>query len=145
MSAFIASPRLYGRVYARMSADAGFDQRHATRKLAAAATEWRRPEDEDDMRPAVMRGLYELNVKAVNHRYGEDTDCQLPPAYRAAFGSNLITAPDYLKALQCLHYQMSEGAEVPAHPLYKAVEFAIGALAQHIAERSLEYAAADWD
>jgi hypothetical protein len=145
MSAFVGSARLYARVYAGISADERLDQRHATQKLAAAAAEWRRPEDGDDMRPAIMRGLYELNVKAVNHRYDEDTGGALPPSYEAAVGADMTAAHCYLKALQCLHYQMSEGTEVPAHPLYKAVEFAIAMLAQHIVERLPEYAAADWD
>jgi hypothetical protein len=145
MSAFIGSPRLYARIYAGISADKRLDQARATRQLAAAAAEWRQPEDGDDMRPAIMRGLYALNVKAVNHRYDEDTDCALPPSCEAAFGADMITAHRYLKALQCLLYQMSEGTEVPAHPLYKAVEFAISALALRIVERSPEYEAAGWD
>jgi hypothetical protein len=145
MSAFIGSPRLYARIYAGISADGRLDQRQATRQLAAAAAEWRRPEDGDDMRPAIMRGLYELNAKAVNHRYDEDRDGELPPRYELALVQRWIAPPDYLKALQCLHYQMSEGEEIPAHPLYKAVECAIATLAQHIVARSPEYAAADWD
>lgn len=143
MSAFIGSPRLYGRVYAGMSSPA-HDTSLAIRKMAAAASEWRDIEDGDDTRPAIMRGLYALNVRAVNDRYGKATSEEMPAPYERALHEAEIGAHDYLKALHCLLYQMSEG-EMPAHPLYKALESTMHAVANLIVTRSPQYDAAAWD
>jgi len=102
------------------------------------------------------RALFELNEKAVNCRYpngpqdiGAEADwrwrvtCPMLDGYGVPEDRKI--ACEWLKALQCLHYQMSEGDEVPASLLYATIEKHIRKIAMSLATSLPEYKAAPWD
>ena len=107
------------------------------------------------------RELFKLNMRAVAHRYPNDTPSTLPgmdeemaeiwtwrvdcPLLHYDCPDDLGIACDQLKALHCLRYQLTEGDEVPATSLYGQIERRIQELEGHIVTRLPEYKAAAWD
>jgi hypothetical protein len=73
--------------------------------------------DEQTGWPALGQAMFDLNVRAVEARYGEGEAAQFRPLdYRHHF--ERTTDIGVYKALQCWLYQCSEG-DVPEMPLYK--------------------------
>lgn len=83
--------------------------------------------------------LFEMNVNAVNQRYG-DNEKPNPFKFKEPFNSPLVWS---LKAMQSLRYQCSEG-NVPELPLYHLLDSACGSLAEKICRQLPEYENADW-
>ena len=109
--------------------------------------------------------MIRLNIQAVQHRYPRESLDTLPgspwseedieawrwrvtsPLVDGIIGipADLAVACDWLKALHCLRYQMSEGEEVPASDLYRQITERAQAIADHLAAGLPEYQAAAWD
>jgi hypothetical protein len=87
--------------------------------------------------------LFDLNIQGVEARYGEGEAEKFRPLdykYQSVLPLGDIS---FLKSLQCLLYQCSEG-EVPETPLFKAMEKLSHDLALHIVESSAKYESATW-
>jgi hypothetical protein len=82
--------------------------------------------------------LFNLNAEAVNQRYNEADPA---PVYKPNYA--ICHKAAAYKAMQCLHYQCSEG-NVAERPEYKALEQAISSLADLIISRLPEYEKAPW-
>ena len=103
------------------------------------------------------RELFALNVKAVQYRYPDSpveslekwtqwtwrVSCPLIDGH--GMPDDRAVACDWLKALHCLVYQLSEGDEVPGTTLYARVQGRIAEIENHIAMSLPEYEAAAWD
>ncbi len=89
--------------------------------------------------PSIGQKLYELNAKAVAHRYDE-------PAERVKFTSEegVPTKISAVKALHCLRYQCSEG-DIPKDPLFKKISRAIEILSEDIVCNLPEWNKEPWD
>ena len=97
---------------------------------------------------ALGMALLAANVDAVQQRYPDDSPNNLPGrvdetplGYR--FRIEDTSAVAAFKSLRCLHYQMAEG-DVPARPLYKALETLSGQWAIQIVYELPEYDAIPW-
>lgn len=87
--------------------------------------------------------MFNLNVAAVNGRYGADQAGQFRPLNYCA-GYQLASRVQVLKSLRCWLYQCTEGT-VPETDLYKIMEEYAKQLAYEIIARLPEYASAEWD
>jgi hypothetical protein len=88
--------------------------------------------------------LYRLNVRAVNERYGDTTDETTTKAMiKESCVLKDVSVFQFLKSLECLHYQMSEG-DVPKTKEYKLVEGLIESVKTAVINRIPEYNAANW-
>jgi hypothetical protein len=85
------------------------------------------------------RDLWAMNVAAVNQRYEENEAAQPYTFTRVNVGPMQA-----VKSMKCLRYQCSEG-DVPDRPLYKALDYAIASLAEHIVSAPPEYERAKWE
>ena len=100
---------------------------------------------EEDIYDMAISHLYSLNVRAVNQRYGRNIDDVLNSEDLIKFSEYLpISAIRFLKALECLHYQMSEG-DVVNQAGYFLIEKLICAVAKDIIHTSDEYEKAKWE
>jgi hypothetical protein len=87
----------------------------------------------------IGRKLYDLNVEAVNCRYGEAVE---PPCYHYS-----PTSPEKIvayKAIRCLLYQCSEG-DIDERPLFKELARFSDQLAHKIAWEHPQWENAPWD
>ena len=88
--------------------------------------------------------MFALNVRAVDARYGEGQAGEfrdLGYQFRLEMPVAMVAA---LKALNCWLYQCAEG-DVPATPLYKAMDELSNRWAHEIVSRLPEYDRARWD
>jgi hypothetical protein len=93
---------------------------------------------------AVGQALFDMNVFAVEARYGQGEAKEFRPLdyqHKIAFHENLIQS---YKSLQCLLYQCSEG-DIPETPLYKAMTELKQIIADEIIGNMAEYNKAKWD
>ena len=90
--------------------------------------------------------MYRLNVRAVNQRYNDNTqeDGGTVLVKELCRIDTDITRGRFLKALECLSYQMSEG-DVPETREYKLVDKLIHAVTRDMAHSMEEYESAEWD
>jgi len=89
--------------------------------------------------------LFQLNHDAVSHRYDDNETITSLYRHRSLMpAGGRAEKCQRLKAMQCLSYQCSEG-NVPAQPLFKALEQAIDWLQYDIISNLAEYNAAQWD
>jgi len=138
MSAFIVSPETMQRCVAAMEREDG---------------SW---EDACDL----GRRLYDLNQRAVQHRYPNYKPDQLPGSpipenweFRVTcplsdghgIPTNQAIACNWLKALHCLRYQCTEGDEVPNDLLYKQLHDRIRKIERHLVSELPAYQDAPWD
>lgn len=136
MSAFVVSDRTMQRVVSAM------------KKLEGSC------EDADQL----GRDLFELNRQAVAHRYPQEATRILendtagwtwsvtcPLGDGRGLPSDRTVCCEWLKAMECLHYQMSEGDAVPTSPLYAQLEKRINEYKSHVVHWLPEYEAAAWD
>jgi hypothetical protein len=97
--------------------------------------------DEDAHRLA--HDMFELNVIAVDQRYGEGEAADFRPLnfeYRSIMPPPAIVV---YKALQCWHYQCSEG-DVPERELYQLMDSIHNDLAHEIIHDMPQYEQAAW-
>ena len=126
-----------------------------TMQLAVAAL--RVPTQSCEDADNLGRELYALNLQAVNHRYGgrHTPGEEINPEWQwkgtyplvgyANIPEDLATACEWVKALHCLRYQMSEGDAVPATAHYAEITARIRQIEAHIVTRLPEYDSAPWD
>lgn len=95
------------------------------------------------------QALYNVNINAVAQRYPGDTIDTLPGTYEDdklvpyRYQREDCSLVQCMKAMNCWHYQASEG-NVPEQKLYKAFEQIALLLAAHIVKRTEEYDKAVW-
>lgn len=129
----------------------------SNRTMQRAVTALRNPNHTCEDADRLGRELYALNLQAVNHRYkgrhtpGEVIDPEWtwnltqPLTGYGNIPEDMTIACQWLKALHCLHYQMTEGDAVPATALYADITARIRQIETHIVTNLPEYNAADWD
>jgi hypothetical protein len=125
MSAFVCQPETFSTIYSGMKVY-GSSQSinfYAVKKITERMTV--------DTAEHLIKRLYSLNVQAVNQRYGEyRVDWMGDTAFRIyrAFNPS-VSKYQFLKSLECLHYQMCEG-DIPQTREYKALGELIDAMGQ---------------
>ena len=100
--------------------------------------------DQDNFEVNLGLAMFDLNVLAVNQRYGDGEAEKFRPldyAFKPATPGSVYQA---LKSLHCWHYQCAEG-DVPETEFYKAFESVIHAIEGGIVSRLPQYEAAQWD
>ena len=90
--------------------------------------------------------MFQLNVDAVNARYGEGEAAKFRPLnYQYLPSFAFVSRVGVYKALTCWLYQCSEG-DVPQRPLFRFFDEQVRpALADTIISDLPEYERADWD
>src|SRR3990167_4628511 len=124
MSAFICDPKTFSNVYSGLRIYGTSNLHHySTIKRAMTPLLGIRTLDE------CVAKLYELNVMAVNQRYGDKTALIQDDSYLKHFSylDPHISLFQFLKSLDCLSYQMAEG-NIPETPEYQALENLIKAV-----------------
>lgn len=105
---------------------------------------WRLPYDRqiDDCAEFddIGRRLWAMNAEAVGQRYEEEAE---PPPFLFSYRPAKYSPAQILKCLECLRYQCSEG-DIDQRPLYAELEQKMYRWAQHIANETAEYKAAQW-
>jgi hypothetical protein len=151
MSAFMVSADTWGRIYSGFTVycrqDHGYylNLNWPYRKLVEACAPWRVDELHSETR-SVIRALYSLNVDAVNQRYNDSNQETMPrEVLRTATTLNPhITLVQFIKSINCVQYQMSEG-NIPELPVYKALTRLINSAERTPLIMSLEYERAKWN
>ena len=141
MSAFICNPETFSNVYSGLRIY-GMSNLHHYSTIKQAMTPFLGIRTLDEC----IAKLYELNVEAVNQRYGDKTKLVPDDDYLKSF-KNLdphISMFQFLKSLECLSYQMSEG-DIPETPEYQALENLIKAVSYSIAHSHPDYESASWN
>lgn len=93
----------------------------------------------------LAKDMWALNCNAVDARYGNGQADQMGGrTFKFNFAGSGIGKFEVLKAINCWHYQCSEGDDVPNHPLYKVMETISNSLAQQIVSRMPEYDRIPW-
>ena len=88
--------------------------------------------------------FFEMNDDALSARYDDKPSGEtFKVKPMNSFGHTIAAGCSRLKALQCLHYQCSEG-HVPETELYQGLEKVIGDLATAIVDELPEYTQATW-
>lgn len=94
----------------------------------------------------IVEKIYEFNVMGVNVRYNEKTATEMSDEMKKEVFSTVdynLTLIQFMKALDCVHYQMSEG-KVMGKLFYKQIEQLINEIARHIVAKTKEYEEAEW-
>ncbi|MBN1892328.1 MAG: hypothetical protein JW780_06055 [Clostridiales bacterium] len=94
---------------------------------------------DESQRTLLVRYLYRLNTRAVNHRYH---DHQAPPVF--TYTPRCYSLHEIYKALQCLRYQCSNG-QYSTHPLIQELFKLELHIANEIISHTKEYENAKWD
>ena len=137
MSAYVVEDETINRIVAWLECDKIGSEHVATHILTAHGYTC----DEEFERLA--HEMFQLNVDAVNQRYGPGEAEKFRPLdfqYAVKMPPTPIQA---LKALQCLLYQCSEG-DVPESPLYQMLREIESTIARAIVSRLPEYTNAAW-
>lgn len=142
MSAFIMSRDAYSTVYSGLKVF-GMSQlpsceiiKRASRQVFDNA----QVKSTDAAEDAITM-FYAANVNAVNQRYGDDTSPGIP--FHPQFNPH-VSMFQFLKSLECLHYQMSEG-DVPTTDAYSLLKQLIDAVYYQIVSNTPDYQSARWD
>jgi len=93
-------------------------------------------------RDELANALLEMNVDAVNQRYGEKGKAEMLDFEKVEAGRQ--TRVETLKTLSCYLYQCREG-DVPERPLFRELERLRGNLAAEIVMNTHEYFVAAWE
>lgn len=94
----------------------------------------------------LAKDMWALNCRAVDARYGSGSaDGMGGRVFRFNHAGSGIGVFEIIKAINCWHYQCSEGDEVPENPLFKVMEKISGSLAQSIVSRLPEYDRLPWE
>ena len=100
--------------------------------------------DEESVKNMVNRWI-DLNIQALKERYGDSED--MYKGYKYINQINVIldlNKVQLIKALQCLHYQCSEG-NVPDSKGYKELEEVTQEVVMSIIYSMPEYEEAEWE
>ena len=100
--------------------------------------------DEESVKNMVNRWI-DLNIQALQERYGDSKEMYKDSKYIEKI--NVVLDMDKIqlvKALQCLHYQCSEG-NVPETKGYKELENVIREVVMSIIYSMPEYDEAEWE
>ena len=100
--------------------------------------------DEESVKNMVNRWI-DLNIQALQERYGDSKEMYKDSKYIEKI--NVVLDMDKIqlvKALQCLHYQCSEG-NVPETKGYKELENVIREVVMSIIYSMPEYDQAEWE
>lgn len=130
MSAFIVSTETMQRVIAAI------DETHRS-----DGTWFGYPVQTTQQLDALGKALFAMNESAVRQRYVGCDDTAPEFRYRPL---GPVPAVDQFMALSCLSYQCSEG-DVPATPLYQAIEKTAAAVANGIAHALADERKVPWD
>lgn len=141
MSAFVVNQKTFSEIYSGLKL--WEDSKNGNNYLIASGI---KKLLEGKQAEEIIDVLYRLNIRAVNQRYNDEAEenttreelkkmCEFNPH---------ISRHQFLKSLECLHYQMSEG-EVPETKSYKLVEQLISNICIAIAHSSDDYEQAHWD
>jgi len=87
--------------------------------------------------------MREMNVKAVDERYGPDPEGMIPEdpyRYRRMEDVDMMQA---YKSLQCFLYQCMEG-DIDRCRLYKCLEYVSGQMASFLLNETKDYQNAQW-
>lgn len=101
------------------------------------------------------RDLFALNERAVNWRYdgvdkpdspsGWEWKVTCPLVHGDGIPVDRKLACEWLKALHCLRYQLTEGEQFIEHDLYKRIEKRAHQIESYLAQSLPEYQNAPWD
>jgi hypothetical protein len=138
MSAFVVEDKTINRVVSFLATDRESDwlRRRIIKELGLDL-------ETELGRETLGKLMFSLNVDAVNQRYGENAAQEFRPLnyqYRMEISCNRLMA---FKALQCWHYQCSEG-DIDETPLYQLMERVQGWLAEAIVTRLEAYDKLAW-
>ena len=92
----------------------------------------------------LAKDMFALNCRAVDARYGQGEAEKFRELNFQFREEHMETEISILKAINCWHYQCSEGREIPEHPLYKAMDRLSNGIAQGIVSRLPQYDKAVW-
>jgi hypothetical protein len=141
MSAFICGPKTFSDIYSGLAIYGSSPLRSydGVASTTEKVLEGKQTEE-------FIEILYRLNVRAVNQRYIENTPEHLTrETLKTLCGFNPhVSIYQFLKSLECLHYQMCEG-EVPATKPYEQIQDLINSVSRSIAHNCEEYERATWD
>lgn len=89
--------------------------------------------------------LFRLNIRAVNQRYGDEraenmTRAELKVMCKVDLN---VSVYQFLKSLECLHYQMAEG-DVPNTKEYQMLGTLINDICVAMVHKSADYEKAEW-
>ena len=100
--------------------------------------------DEESVKNMVNRWI-DLNIQALQERYGDSKEMYKDSKYIEKINVMLdMDKIQLVKALQCLHYQCSEG-NVPETKGYKELENVIREVVMSIIYSMPEYDQAEWE
>lgn len=100
--------------------------------------------DEESVKNMVNRWI-DLNIQALQERYGDSKEMYKDSKYIEKINVMLdMDKIQLVKALQCLHYQCSEG-NVPETKGYKELENVIREVVMSIIYSMPEYGEAEWE
>jgi hypothetical protein len=139
MSAFVVDDTTINKVVSFLASKAMYHRHYWP--MRAIEGHYDLTNDEDAHRLA--HDMFELNVAAVDARYGEGEAAEFRPLnfeYRSVMPPPAIVV---YKALGCWRYQCSEG-NVPERQLYQMMESVYNGLAHEIAHDVPAYEAAPW-
>lgn len=139
MSAYVVDDKVINTIIGSIYFGAMHDQWKAKRLRDRFGFD---PTDEEHV-AQLGRDLFALNCQAVDARYGEGQAEQFRPLDYEPSPSAPISAASVYKAAKCLLCQCSEGS-VPETALYRTLYEYSRDLAEHVAETTVAYQAAQW-
>lgn len=149
MSAFICNSKTYSDIYSGLRVYGQGDKYPAIeQKVSDITSEIRTNEikgGDPDMYATLIHNWYIKNVEAVNQRYGDNTPTELTDNERQEMRefNPFINIYQFLKSLDCLHYQMCEG-DIPETQEYKDIDELRKAIYRHLVCGRKEYDEASW-
>lgn len=144
MSAFLCNKETFEKVYSGLIVYGESRQAEYLRNAVRYATLPHQYEEGGGC-ISYVRALYAANVEAVGQRYNDETRNE-PGAKRIPFTVGFDPHVDlyaWIKALECLLYQMSEG-DVPESDTYKSLKSIINASYKEAVHMHDRYEAAEW-
>lgn len=140
MSAFIVENRTINKVVTRLQRDLNDGYGYYREQFKVLGFD----HDSREFCEKLGQALFDLNVQAVNQRYGEGSADGFRPLYYTFKGEYSHTLVSVFKSLRCWIYQCSEG-NTPEQPLFKLMKEYSNALAENIISRLEEYNECEWD
>lgn len=141
MSSFLVDDQTINRIVSEIYHDQHAGASWTRRKLTEA---FGIPQNgnRDDNAAQLGKLMFDLNISAVNARYGEGQAADFRPlTYRYSYTP--VNTYQVLKSLQCWLYQCTEG-DTEQQELYKIMGDYAGSLAMQIISRTPQYEAAEW-
>ncbi len=146
MSAFICNNQTYANIYSGMQVFYHPSYSNTQRAIGELLDSVSTPFLDIDHHATALAALYAVNVEAINLRYNENNPtaitneelkemCHLQPA---------LSPYQFVKSLECLHYQMCEGNIPETSKLYPLIGKLISAVCTDIAHTSKLYSEAKW-